>query len=145
KETAVKYPIRAGAAAVGLAAIAVGVVACGSTGQPPANANAGQNGFVAYATCLSEHGVTLPSGGPGFGGRRPGAVPSARPSGRPSRSPGAGRGGGFGFGFGFGDQPPAGVDEATWQQAQQACASVRPSFGAGGQGGNNSAFTAYRN
>jgi hypothetical protein len=47
-----------------------------------------------------------------------------------------------GGGFGFGDQPPPGVDAKTRQDAQQACASVRPSAGAGR---DNGAFTAYRN
>jgi hypothetical protein len=81
----------------------------------------------AYTACLSQHGVTMPSRG---------NRPSGAPSGRPSRGAGGG-------GFGFGNQPPAGVDAATWQQAQQACASLRPSGGPGN--GNNAASAAYRN
>jgi hypothetical protein len=37
------------------------------------------------------------------------------------------------------------VDDATWQKAQQACASLLPSGGPQGGGQNNSAITAYRN
>jgi hypothetical protein len=122
-----------GAAAVGLAMVGL-VAGCGGTsGGPAAPASGAAGGFQAYADCLRQHGVTI-------------AVPSGRPSGRPSgvrpsgdrsRVPG---GGGF---PGFGGEPPSGVDQATWEAAQQACASVRPSFGGGG--GNNGAFTAYRN
>ncbi|NJC84100.1 hypothetical protein [Planosporangium mesophilum] len=83
--------------------------------------------------CLSRHGVTLPSAFPR------GNRPSARPSGAPSRQPGR-----FG-GFGNGDQPPSGVDAATWQQAQQACASLRPSPGTRSGNRDNGAITAYRN
>jgi hypothetical protein len=49
-----------------------------------------------------------------------------------------------------GFQKPDNVDDATWQKAQEACASVRPSFGGGrnGGGGNNGgggANAAYQN
>jgi len=40
-------------------------------------------------------------------------------------------------GGGFGK--PAGVDDATWQKAQEACASLRPSGGPGG-GRRNAAY-----
>jgi hypothetical protein len=70
---------------------------------------------------------------------------------RPDRSAGAGRpsggpGGGFpGGGFG-GFGKPAGVDDATWEKAQTACASLRPSGRPGGGGGRgNGADAAYRN
>jgi hypothetical protein len=87
----------------------------------------------AYTTCLSQHGVTMPSSFPR------GNRPSGAPSGRPSRGAGGGR-------SGYGNQPPAGVDAATWQQAQQACASLQPSAGARNGGNrNNAAVTAYRN
>ncbi|MFC8850908.1 MULTISPECIES: hypothetical protein [unclassified Micromonospora] len=94
----------------------------------------GQNGFAAYQECLRNNGVTLPSAG--AGGARPSGAPTARPSGgptarpsaRPDASAGAGRGGpGMGR--------PDGVDEATWEKAQEACASVRPSGGPDGDGG----------
>ena len=87
--------------------------------------------------CLRQHGVnvTMPTGRPS------GARPSGRPSGvRPSGRAGGGGGGGF-----LGNQPPSGVDQQTWDAAQQACASLRPSFGPGGRGANNSALAAYRN
>jgi hypothetical protein len=137
-----------GVSAVGLAVagLAVGLAAgCGaSNGGGPAAATSGASGgavggFQAYVDCLRQHGVNIavPSGRPS--GFRPSERPSGvRPSGeRPSRGPG---GGGFpGF---FGGGPPSGVDQATWDAAQQACASVRPSFGGGR---NNGAITAYRN
>ncbi|KUL27369.1 hypothetical protein [Actinoplanes awajinensis] len=118
----------------------------------------GQNGggntaFAAYTECLAKNGVTvtMPSGGPGGGGNggtRPSGAPNggeARPSGqpRPSGSFGGQRGGG---GFGGGFQKPEGVDDATWTKAQEACASVRPSMGAGrGNGGGNGANAAFTN
>jgi hypothetical protein len=67
-------------------------------------------------------------------------VPSERPTVRPSD--GFGRGG---RGALLGDQPPAGVDQATWDKARAACASLRPSGRPSGFGGNNTAFAAYRN
>jgi hypothetical protein len=130
-----------------LVASAGALVACASSSDPstptPASGQGG-GGLQAYTTCLSQHGVTLPSRGPGMRpSRAPGERPSRQPGARPSGRPG---GGGFGGG-GFGDQPPAGVDAATWQKAQEACASVRPSGGprGGGAGRNSGAFTAYRN
>jgi hypothetical protein len=142
-EVTVRSRVRAATALLGLVA-AVGVVAaCGSSSPGSAggpSAGPGRGGTQAYAACLSQHGVTLPSAAPR--GNRPSARPSDRPSGRPTARPS----GGFGGGFGNGDQPPAGVDAATWQKAQQACASSRPSGGPRNGGNrNNGAFTAYRN
>jgi hypothetical protein len=112
-----------------------------------------------YASCLRANGITLPSGGPD-------ARPSGRPDGRPSGAPGfdggpggAGRPSGTGRpsglpsgrpGFGFGGtHAPNGVDQETWEKAQQACEGLRPSGGPGGPGGtgngDNGALTAYRN
>jgi hypothetical protein len=134
-----------GSVALGVALLAGGAVACGggSGGNTP-NSVPSADGFAAYTTCLSNHGVKLPTA---FPSGRPSGFPSGRPSGRPSRSPGEGSGGGGGGGFfgGFGNNPPAGVDAATWQAAQQACASVRPTAGASRGAGGNSAFVAYRN
>jgi hypothetical protein len=66
----------------------------------------------------------------GGGGTRPSGAPRPHPSGSAgARFPGGGFGNGGGF---FGK--PANVDDATWQKAQQACASVRPSAGPGGAG-----------
>lgn len=140
-------------AGIVLAGVAVSVLAAcgGGSSKSTASGSANRaNGLAAYTSCLSQHGVTLPS----FSGRaRPsgGASerPSGRPSGRPTRSPGAGGfGGGFGGGGGFlGDanNPPQGVDAATWKAALTACQSVRPTFNGGQNAQNNSAFTAYRN
>ena len=114
------------------------LAACGGGATMPSStpASAGAGGraaFQAYTDCLRQHGVTI-------------AIPSgrARPSDRPSgvRPSGRGFGGGGGFGGGFGPSAPPGVDQGTWDAAQQACASVRPSFGQ--RGGGGSAFQAYR-
>jgi hypothetical protein len=130
------------AAAVGLITVGLGVLvaACGGSSgatTPTATASAA-NGLTAYTDCLRQNGVNLPS-------FTRGPRPSGSP--RPSFSPGGFRNGGGGGGFGgggFGTQAPAGVDQATWTKAMQACSSLRPT-GRGGNGGNNSAFTAYRN
>jgi hypothetical protein len=119
---------------------AAGAIAgCGSSSPGSASAPTaapGQGGAQAYTACLSQHGVTLPSAFPR--GNRASGRPSGTPSDRPS--------GGSGGQFGNGNQPPAGVDAATWQQAQQACSSLRPSGGQPGGGNrNNAASTAYRN
>jgi hypothetical protein len=146
---------RAAGVTVALAAVAMGLAACGDKddgagGTTPGGADGG--GVQAYVSCLSEHGVTLnlPQGGNG-GGR-----PTDRPTPNPSRSPGGDNGpsgglpgGGFPGGGGglFGDQAPAGVDQSTWDAARKACESVQPTAGPGGPGGgfDNSALTAYRN
>jgi hypothetical protein len=119
-----------GGAAIASAMVVGLLAACGGSGGGggPANAapSGGQAAFQAYAACLRQHGVTLPTG---------------RPSGRPSGvRPSGGRG--FGGGGFLGTEAPPGVDQRTWDAAMQACASVRPSFG---RGGGNSAFQAYRN
>jgi hypothetical protein len=145
-------------AALVVAAAAVALTAaCGGssgdtsgTGQTNQNdGSGGNNAFTAYVQCLQKNGVTitLPSG---QARNRPsdGASRGPRPSGepRPSAS-GFPRNGGGGFpgGGGFGMQKPDGVDEATWDKAQTACASLRPSGRAGGNRGNNGANAAYRN
>jgi hypothetical protein len=127
------------------------------------------NALTAYAECLSQNGVTLnlPSArGTGMPTTRPsGNFPSGRPtvrrSGGPSGGPGGGPSGGPSGGPGGGPGGmrggdlgrPAGVDDATWQKAQEACRSVLPSggpvggFQSGGPGGGpgGGASTAYRN
>ncbi|HEY2673629.1 MAG TPA: hypothetical protein VGJ07_25095 [Rugosimonospora sp.] len=147
------------------ALLAVGLAGCGGGSKPTSGAtpggapSGGQQQLQAYVSCLNQHGVnvTLPSGRPsgfpsGFNrSGRPTARPTVRPSGARSGFPGGGfGGGGFGGGggiFGNGGQPPAGVSQATWQAAQQACASVQPSFGGGrgGAGADNGANAAYLN
>jgi hypothetical protein len=124
------------------------LAACGGGSDTPATGDDNQDGgaggrnvFTAYTACLAENGVTItmPSGG---SRARPSGFPSGRP--RPSGSARAGSevpGGGF-PGGGFGQ--PAGVDDATWQKAQQACASVRPSGRPGG-GRGTGMIPAYRN
>jgi hypothetical protein len=131
-----------------LFATAGAVAACGSSSKSQAGgtptAPTGQNAFAAYTECLRRNGVTLPSAFP-RGNRpsgRPTNRPTSRPTARPTARPSGARGGG-GFGFGFGDQAPPGVDAQTWQKAQQACASVRPSGSA--QNRDNGALRAYRN
>jgi hypothetical protein len=139
-------------AALFAAAVAVAFTAAcgggggGATGDPGTQDNGGNNGYAAYVACLQKNGVTItmPSGGPR---NRPsdGASRDPRPSGLP-RPSGSGFGDGRGFGGGgLGMQKPDGVDDATWQKAQEACASVRPSGRPGGNGNGNGANTAYRN
>jgi hypothetical protein len=132
-------------AAAGIAAVGL-VAGCSSnsgSGSPAAAASASSTGnaaYSAYTQCLSQHGVTLPSGGAFGGGRRshsPGAgfTPRARPSG--------GFGGGFGGGFASADP--------SFAAAAQACSSLRPTGaagfggGGGGFGGGSSRLTAFRN
>lgn len=151
---------RIGALALLAGTVAALVAACGSGGSsaggaPSASPSGVQAELAAYVNCLNHNGVaiTLPSGGPGgFGGSgRPTAFPSRtgeRPTDRPTARP-SGSAGGFGRGGGFGGnflQKPTDVDQATWDKAVTACASVRPSFGAGtGRGGDNGANAAYEN
>jgi len=128
---------------VGTLALAL-AAACGSADpgtEPPA-----ASGFAAYTACLAQNGVTLPSAGPRGGGASEGPRigESARPSARPSGSRGPGGFGGGGFGSDP-DQPPTGVDQATWAKALEACAAVRPTAGPSAGGRGNSALTAYRN
>ncbi|GAB2694262.1 hypothetical protein GCM10010442_09800 [Kitasatospora kifunensis] len=75
--------------------------------------------MAAYASCLQQHGVTMPTG-----------RPSGHPSGAPSGAPGGFGGGGFG----------GGSPDPARQAAMQACASLRPQGGQGrgGAGGYNS-------
>jgi hypothetical protein len=160
--------------AVAVVAVSVAILftaACGSDEATTDNSGTtGQNGggntaFAAYISCLNENGVTItmPSGGPGGGGARPsgapdgvrpsggpgGGEPGAFPSGQPRPSGSAGQRGGGGFPGGGGFSKPEGVDDATWQKAQEACASVRPSMGAGrgngDGGGGRGANAAYEN
>ncbi|WCN79006.1 hypothetical protein [Micromonospora sp. LH3U1] len=129
------------------------LAACGGgSGESDASSTPGGagNAFVAYQDCLRDNGVALPtmdpSRGPGgargtarpsgFPTARPSGFPTARPSGfptaRPSGSADPSRGAGRGF---PGGGRPEGVDEQTWQKAQEACASVRPSGRPNGFGG----------
>jgi hypothetical protein len=143
------HRVRPGAAAAGLFVAFVLVAACSRGGKTTAtNPSPGPRGqFQAYVDCMRAHGVplTVPSGRPSGLGPSDRVRPSdgIRPSdgARPSN-----RGGPPGFPF-PGGAPPSGVDQATFDKAQQACASLRPSGGPGGrnQEGRNGAITAYRN
>ena len=141
-------------AALFAAAVAVSfTAACGggsgdSNNAPAPGQNNGNNAFAAYVQCLQKNGVTITMPSAGVRNRpSDGASRGPRPSGMP-RPSGSGNPGGRGFpgGGGFGMQKPAGVDDATWQKAQDACASLRPSFGGGNNGRrDNGANAAYRN
>jgi hypothetical protein len=118
-------------AAAGIAAIGL-IAGCSSNSGTSTAAVAatasGSSGYSAYASCLSQHGVKLPSGGAFAGGRR-------------SHSPGAGftrPAGGYGGG-GLASANP------TMSAAMQACSSLRPTGGAGGFGGGSTRLVAFRN
>ena len=130
---------------VASAALLFSVTACGggSDGTPATGGDNQEGGgrntaFAAYTECLAKNGVTItmPSGGPRV---RPSGGPSGMPRPSGSARPGGFPGGGFG--------KPDGVDDATWEKAQQACASVLPSGrpGGAGRGNGNGVSPAYRN
>jgi hypothetical protein len=137
--------VRTTAALFVAATVVAFTTACGggsgdSTSDSPgaSGGGGGNNAFAAYVECLQKNGVTItmpsfgarnrPSGAPGEGFPRGGTRSGApRPSG--SRFPGGG----------FGLRKPAGVDDATWQKAQTACAPLRPTGRPGG-GQDNAAF-----
>ena len=142
---------RGAALLVASAAVAL-TAACGGGSGGTSNAAAtgsatpGYGGrgqaFTAYVDCMKQNGVTLtlPSFGPRTGASR-GPQGGGFPSGMPRPDGSRGPRGGFPGGGGF-LQKPAGIDDATWQKAQAACASVRPS---GRPGGGNGMNAAYRN
>jgi hypothetical protein len=144
-------PGRAAALLVASAAVML-AAACGGSSDKTTTTPGGGGGngpggtnqaLTAYVDCMKQNGVTitLPSFAPRDGASRgPGGYtrPSGEPRPRPSGSDRAGRFPGGGF-----FAKPAGVDDATWQKAQQACASSLPSRGPGGFGGGQN--SAYRN
>ena len=123
-------------AAAGIAAVGL-IAGCssgsGSTGASAAGtAGASNAAYSAYVSCLSQHGVTLPSGAAGGA-----AVPRAPGS---RRSPGGGGGGYGGFGLG---QPVDGRGDAGLLLApphRRGGLRRRDGFGAG-----SSRLTAFRN
>ncbi|OKI53789.1 hypothetical protein [Micromonospora sp. CB01531] len=136
-------------AAVLTAAASALLTACGADSTPTAAATGaeGNNAFAAYQECLRDNGITLPSADPSRPPRdRPSGFPTARPSGFPTARPSDGEGRRFpGMGR------PDGVDEATWQKAQEACSALRPTARPGGWGGpggsaapDDGRGTAYR-
>ena len=138
-----KGPRRVAGLLVVCAAVLLAAACGGGSGAGAGNgggAGEGNNALAAYTDCMKKNGVTItmPSGGPRA---RPSAGPGAFPSGAPRPSGGAGRGG---FPGGGEAGRPEGVDDATWQKAQAACASLRPNFGPGNRGGGgNGANQAY--
>jgi hypothetical protein len=101
--------------------------AAASTATTGAGAS-GSNGaaFTKYAACLKKNGVDIPAGGPGG--------PPGAGSGGPPSTDGGGNGG-----------PPP--QNAKFQKAQAACASLRPAGANGGfpGQGNSGATAAFRN
>ena len=137
-EATLRYGWRIAGSVLAMAGVATLVAACGGGDDGATNAGEGQGGFAAYQACLSQHGVTLPSRATGRPRPSGAGVPGSAPEGggtRPSDRPGGGFGGGFGM--------PEGVDQETWRNAQEACASVRPTGQRGGF--DSSALVAYRN
>jgi len=149
-------PRRAAALLVASAAVML-AAACGGSSSKADSSGGGSGGgngggmnqaLTAYVDCMKQNGVTitLPSFSPRDGASRgPGGY--ARPSGQPRPRPSGSFGDGRGFPGGGGGffRKPAGVDDATWQKAQQACASSLPSRGPGGFGNGGGANSAYRN
>src|ERR1700739_2727361 len=93
------------------AAFAV-VPACSTTKAPqqsttPTTASAPPQSHGVYEQCLTQHGIPSPPAGPAPG-------PTLDPQG-PLPGPIAST------------PPPPGVDPGTWDNAQRACASLRPS------------------
>ena len=127
---------RALAAAGLLASGAMLLTACSSSstatatsGASASASSAAGSGISAYRTCLSQHGVTMPSGRPsGSFSHNPNAP-------RPSHS--GGYGGGYG-GYGGASANP------TMAAAIKACASLQPKGGfGGGRGLGGTALAAF--
>ncbi|MEV4507671.1 hypothetical protein AB0K00_01760 [Dactylosporangium sp. NPDC049525] len=142
---------RIGGAALAFAAVAIFATACGSSDPSAPTTAAGASGGTDYASCLRDNGVNLPQmNGSGRPTNRPTAFPSGRPTAFPSGQPRPSGSGGFrgngGGGF-FGTAAPDGVDQQTWEKAQKACASLRPTAFPNGGGGNGGGGrdAAYRN
>ena len=85
-----------------------------------ANSSALASQLTAYRSCLSDHGVTLPTVAP-----RPSGTPAAGASGGPGR-----RGAG-----GFGGIGALNTADPKTAAAVKACAPLRPTFAPGGGGG----------
>jgi hypothetical protein len=119
-------------------AVAAGAASGSSNAASPNPARSGRPDFTAYRDCMAKNGVNLPDFRQGNG---PGGPAGGAPSGAPTGTPGAGGPGADGAGAdgagpgGPGGFPlPAGVDQATFDKARQACAGLRPNFGGGQRG-----------
>jgi len=125
----------------------------GATTTVPGSAGSGDAATSAaaqaYRQCLKDNGVDLPAGGfgGGFGGRNGGTGPNG------SAAPNDANGQAAPPTDNGGSRPtpslPPGVDQATFQKALTACASLRPARaagagGAGGRLGNSAAMAPYR-
>jgi hypothetical protein len=101
----------------------------GGSGATAAAPNGSAAPQAAFRECLRQHGITMPTGGPGGQGGRPGRPPSGRPTGRPSGAPSGG--------------PPSATGPR--QEGFQACASLAPNGGRFGGGVDQSALKAFQN
>jgi hypothetical protein len=113
--------VRGFAGVLGGCAVLALVSGCGTLGSSASSSGSASSSFSSYLSCLRQHGVN---------------IPTARPSGGP------GGFGGFGGPGGF-----SGGGSSTFEQARQACASLRPSGGFGGGFGGGqfaSAIQAFR-
>jgi len=150
----VSYRTRVGGVMLACLAAVAFAAGCGSKSSPSAAPTASPTD---YFTCLRDNGVNIQgfdgggnasarprgSGRPsGFPTARPSGFPTARPTGSADGGPGRFPGGGGGF---FGSTAPSGVAQDTWDKAQKACASLRPSGNPQGRNGGGGANAAYRN
>ncbi|HEY7052872.1 MAG TPA: hypothetical protein VH496_12190 [Mycobacterium sp.] len=93
-------------------AIALAATACSVSKTPhPSTPTSATTPHAVYEQCLIQHGVPTPPPGPPPG---PEPVPAGPLPGPPGTS-GATI-----------PPPPPGVDQATWDNAQRACASLQP-------------------
>ncbi|MDX1870990.1 hypothetical protein SBI67_02570 [Mycolicibacterium sp. 120266] len=128
--------LRTAALGVTGAALIAGVVGCSSGGSSTesttsasastsstatseaTSAAAAPDGHDAFTACLTEHGVPAPPEGGPPGGMAPpsGMTPPSGPPPAGAPQPGEGK------------TPPAppGVDQETWDKANEACASLAP-------------------
>jgi hypothetical protein len=133
--SAASSPAATGAAsAAGGAAGGAGAAAAAGPTTTTAAGGPNRAGLQAYRTCLSQHGVTLPTrpARPATGASTPadGTVPA-----NPTGNAGGGFGGGFGGG-GFGGGLQAVLADPANKAAVDACKSLAPTggFGTGGFG-----------
>lgn len=135
-------------ALVGLA-LSAATAACGGGAKPVAAAATTTTSTTprqAYNACLRDHGVNLPerTTTTGPAGAAPTSQDSRPPRTRPADTGAAGTDSSRPPGTGFRGTLPPGVDQAKFDAARQACASLLPADngqGLGAQGGQ--AFQVY--